>query len=282
MHSISVSTLAFDGHDFAAACVGIAQAGASYVEPAFVASYGDVSEDIFVASKAREMGRAMHAAGVSCTVLSAHVDMGGEAAQDQLGRRLDFAAELGASRLITNTGAAGTEERFLRNVAAVAEKARELDIVVCLENPGAGDNLFSSGSDMLEWADRLAYSHIGFNYDCGNVFTATSEGVDPAVDIECVLPFVTHLHLKDFQSDSSGWRICPIGQGAIGYDRLLARVAEVRPDLALSVEMPLRMSRPGRAGAVLGAVVPFETTVGSVRQSLQYLSEKLKATDINI
>jgi sugar phosphate isomerase/epimerase len=273
---LSASTLAFSGHEFSSACEAIAQCGFRYVEPAFIPGYGEFGDDELSTMNAAWLKAQAAAVGLSCRSVSAHVDLGAPDAVESMRLRLAFAAVIGANYLVANAGALGSEDGFAANVERVARIAEDCGVMVCIENPGHGASIFRRGAAMAAWKQRFDHPYINLNYDFGNIFTANNEQVDPAEDMLVVAPIAAHFHVKDVLSDADGWRMCAIGKGSIDYPSILARLASVQPDAALSVEMPLRLSRPMRGAAVFGPVVPIADVAAELKQSLAFIERNFR------
>lgn len=273
---LSASMLAFSGHEFSTACEAIAQCGFRYVEPAFIPGYGEFGDDELSIKNARRLKALATAAGLSCRSVSAHVDLGANDAVESMQLRLAFAAVIGADYLVANAGALGSEDAFTANVEQVARIAEDCHVMVCIENPGHGASIFRRGATMADWKRRFDNPWIDLNYDFGNIFTANDEQVDPADDMLAVASTTAHFHVKDVLSDANGWQMCAIGKGSIDYPSILARLASVQPDAALSVEMPLRLSRPMRGAAVFGRIIPIADVAAELKQSLAFIERHFR------
>ena len=254
---LSASTLALSGHSFAAACKAIADCGYDYVEPAYIEGYAEFSEADLSPANGAELKRVAANHGLAIRSVSAHVDMGAGDAFARMMPRLEFAVSLGARFLITNAGSTGSDAIFASNLERLAPAAAARGIIICVENPGAGGSLFPDGQAMAAWKARIDHPSIDINYDVGNIFTASNEAIDPAADIAASAGFA-HFHIKDLRSHIDGWHMCAIGKGAIDYAPLLARLAVLQPGAAMTVEMPLRLWRPGRGAPKLKPIFPID------------------------
>lgn len=270
--NISISSLAFSGHGFAQACEAIAASGMRYVEPAFIEGYGAVSEDEFDQGSAKLIRDQAVSSGLMCRSVSAHIDTGATDALDRVKRRIDFAATVGARYLITNAGSEGTAAQFAANLEKLADFAVARDVTICIENPGDGRHLFTSAADMADWKARFDHPAIDLNYDFGNVFTASDETLDPALDMLAIVNTAAHFHVKDIASSATGWRICAIGDGAVNYRAILPTLARSQPDAAFSIEMPVRLSRPGRGKPIFEPVPSIEKITAQLRRSIDFVA----------
>lgn len=273
---LSASTLAFSGHDFATACDTIAACGFAYVEPAFIEGYGDFDDAEINVENAGVLKTQAEVVGLSCRSVSAHVDMSAADAVPRMVRRLDFAAALEARYLVTNAGPAGTDDLFAANLEKIAPLAEARNVVICIENPGHGSSLFPTGAAMAAWKRRIGHPFIDLNYDFGNIFTASDERLDPADDLRAVAETAAHFHVKDLLSDAWGWHMCAIGDGSIDYRSALPRLAGLRPDAALSIEMPLRLWRPMRGAARFKPVPPIAQIAAELTKSRAFVEDHFR------
>ena len=167
------------------------------------------------------------------------------------GRRLRFAKGIGASILITNSATPDAEDRFRRTLEAALPLCETLDVRIALENPGGGPSLIRDAATGVALVRAIGSPLVRLNYDVGNVYTASEERLDPNADVDAALPMMAHAHLKDVLSDPSGWRFVAIGAGSLRLTELARRLAEA--GIPVGLELPLRLSRPGRGDAVRAA-----------------------------
>jgi sugar phosphate isomerase/epimerase len=244
---ISISGAPYDGYEFPAMLDSLASCGAKYVEPAFIVGYtGAFDESAFTPAQARQYVAWLAGAGVKCHAFSSHIDLGREDAVEVFQGRMDFAAALGARVINTNAAARAWSERFFRNIEPLVRHAEQLGMVIGLENPGDGsDNLINTAADGIALLDRLGHPNLRLNYDAANTVShrpvGKPGGVIPADDALLAMPYCGHVHIKDARVTPDGYFFTPLGAGDIGCERIVRAVAKT--DLALSVELPLRLHR---------------------------------------
>ena len=273
---LSVSTAVCDGYDLPTTFATLADLGVRHVEPAYIKGYVEFDETAFEDAAAVAMARMLADAGLACTAVSAHLDLGADAAADALKRRLAFAKRVGAGIVITNATTRDREDRFRATIAAVEPVAADLDMVVALENPGQGtDNLIACGADAARLMDAVGSPNIRVNYDVGNVYTYSYEDVRPETDMAAALPWAVHFHLKDIREDGEDWLFCPVGDGVIDYESVLRQLAAC-PDAPVGLELPLRLYRPGRVDPIRRPE-PLDLAVirDAVTRSLDFVRTRL-------
>jgi sugar phosphate isomerase/epimerase len=275
---ISVSTAIYDGYDMDTALERLAEAGVSYVEPAFIKGYmGEFTEADFAESKADVLRHRLNELGLSCLAMSSHIDLGAGDAVDVFKGRMNFAKGIGARLIISNTSKQPSKLKFYRNIEILAAFAAEIGLVIAIENPGHGeDDLFSNGSDAKVLLKEIGSEFIRINYDAGNIHTYNHGRVDIPSDLEAVLPMVVQLHLKDIADYDSGWRFCGIGKGLIDWPTIIALVKKHSPGLPLALEMPLRLQRPRYADPTrIPDRIPLDVIERELKDSLAYVQDLL-------
>jgi sugar phosphate isomerase/epimerase len=240
---IAVSTVPFDGYPMEVAFERIARLGAQSVETAFIQGYMDeFSEEIFSPENARRVRNLLKNSGLTCPVLSAHMDLGSKGAVQVFGRRMEFASEIGAGIIISNAAARSEEKAFFENIVRLGAVAQSLEMTIALENPGDGrKNLLDTARDGAELISRIGNPSVRLNYDFANPESHLKQRVNLEVELEALAPFAAYYHIKDVLADESGWRFPEIGRGSIDWATILPRLKE--DDTPLGLEIPLRMRR---------------------------------------
>ena len=269
--TLAVSLVAFDGLATETALDTIAAAGASHVEPAYIAGSMAFTEDDLSEAAATTLRAQIVAAGLGCVAVSAHMDNGAADATAKLERRLRFAQALGARFVITNTAREDRRDAFLRTARAALRTAEACGVMIAFENPGHGDtDLLRRGTLAADLLRDLGSPWATLNYDVGNALTNSEGAVRPEQDLPSALPLARHLHLKDMTAADGAWVYTAIGQGALDYRAILAQVA-TRPNVPVCVELPLRQIRKQGAAPVRGEVPTLDFVRAAVTQSVRYV-----------
>ena len=95
------------------------------------------------------------------------------------------------------------------------------------------------------------------NYDIANAFTYGQRDGSASEDLRFALPFAACIHLKDVIDTPTGWNFCAIGDGSIGYPDLMDLLRSLALTVPMAMELPLRLSRPGKQDLVRAAVPPL-------------------------
>lgn len=263
----AVSTAAFDGHPWEAALDSLASIGVRRVEPAFIQGYVAFEEDAFAAAPAARLSRLLDERGLGVQAVSAHMDLSDPEARAMLARRIDFAAALGASVLVTNAGPATGRDAIRARIEEALPRLEEAGLVLALENPGHGaGHLIGRGEDGAALVAALGAPRVRLNVDVGNLLTYAGE-VGPG--LSAALPFAAHAHLKDVAEDGPDWRFAALGEGLVDWPAAKGTMARLAPGLPVSLELPLRLRRPRRGDPVrMADPVPLSAIVESLRRSL--------------
>ena len=235
---ISVSSMAFDGYSLETALDELAGLGVQYVEPASVDKvFQHLVEADFCDARAAWLQEQMHARGLSCLSLSAHMDLTQPDSVDRLRRRLEFARAIGAGIVNTIAGPTAGLEGFRANIPAIAARAAELGLTLALENHG---DLVDRGRQIVQFIQGIGNPAVRCNYDTGNAWFYAKGALDPAAELDEVAPVVAHVHLKDPRVKDELMRWVALGDGVLdlpGVGRLLRNRL---PQAPVSIELSLR------------------------------------------
>lgn len=271
--SLVVSLVAFDGYPFETAVRTLAAIGVRRIEPALIAGYTDpFDETVFTDERARRMRIAAQAAGITCAAFSAHVDVGAPDGFDRVRRRLQFAAELGATRLVTNAARKEYRDRFFGTIERLIPEAQRSGVKIALENPGDGrSNLMDSAGDATELVARIDSPWVTVNYDPGNLVTHRPE-LEPEQDALALGARTGSLHLKDTARVDGRVRFVPLATGMIDYAKILAHTDTLAPPPEYSIEIPLRLARaPGGKPDRDPQPAPLDRIRAVVTRSLEWI-----------
>ena len=94
-------------------------------------------------------------------------------------------------------------------------------------------------SDELVWlCEQIGSPHFGVVMDIGNAFAV---GEHPVAFTTRVMPFLKHVHLKDYiaYASPSGWRLvrCALGEGVVDFADMLPRISLGAPDVLGCIEL---------------------------------------------
>lgn len=268
----AVSTAAFDGYPIEVALDELAALGVRAVEPAFIRGYTSFDEGAFSETGAQRLADALAARGLAVQGVSAHLDLSSPEAGAMLRRRIGFAGALGAPVLITNAGPEAGRAAILARLDEALPELEAAGVTLALENPGHGSgDLIGQGEAGAALVSALGSSRVRLNLDVGNLLTYAG-GVEPG--LSAALPFAAHAHLKDVATHGPDWRFVALGDGLVDWRAARAAMARLAPGLPVAVELPLRLSRPGRGDPVRAAEpLPLPAIREAVRRSLRAWSE---------
>jgi sugar phosphate isomerase/epimerase len=270
---LAVNTLAFHGYELSTAFEAIKSLGFTHVEPALISSYyPEFDEAFFSVSEALKMKRLITESDLKVRAMGGHMDLGAAGAVPRFVRRMEFAKELGASIIHTNSTTREKLPAFFRNLVELAEVARSLDLVIALENPGDGqDSVLASGRQGAELIEMLGLPFVRLNYDFSNTYSYSKGAIIPEEDFRAALPFTAHWHLKEMRSVNDEWEFVAIGHGITDYNYIFENTkSENLPPM--SIELPLRFYR----GADYKITRDPQTDPVSLEKILQVLDSSKK------
>jgi len=129
---------------------------------------------------------------------------------------------ISASAFLTEAGSEGEARRWAERVAAIAGRAREEGLRFGFHNhwsePVPREGNVSFLDLLLEQSPELLWLQL----DLGWVWEA---GADPATWLEKARGRSPVVHVKDFRNRGTAGH-CPVGDGEVGYDRVLPVAVE--------------------------------------------------------
>ncbi len=269
---ISVSTVVFDGQDMALGFDVLAGLGLDAVEPAFIKGYVAFDETAFGPVAAAVMADMLAQSGLRVAALSAHIDLGEDDSAARLLRRADYAARIGAPVLITNATSVPQKVAFEATLQQCLPEFAARGVVLALENPGHGvRSLMPNGGAAAAIVQAFDHPFLRLNYDIGNAMTYGARAVSARDDLAAALPWCARLHLKDVVSRGPHWAFCAIGDGDVGYKDLIGWLKQRSDCPSIGLELPLRLTRPGRGDPVRGsAPVPLADAREAIKRSIDF------------
>ena len=129
-------------------------------------------------------------------------------------------------------------EAFGDVVMSALPVAEELGLTLAVENHQDADS-----DDLIALCERIGSNRFGIALDTANPLAVAEE---PLVFARRILPWIKHVHLKDYRvfPSESGYRLirCALGEGVIDFPSLLGLFRD-RPEVTLSIEMAALQAR---------------------------------------
>ncbi len=274
MRIVSVSTMAFDGYPLETALDELAGLGVRWVEPASVDKiFQHLVEEDFCDARARWLRAELAKRGLACLSLSAHMDLTRADSVERFGRRLEFTRNIGARCVNTIAGPAEHADGFFENIPAIERRARDLGIVVALENHG---DLVDHGQQVRQFIASIGSPAIRVNYDTGNAWYYSKGHIDPVVEMDQLAPVIAHVHLKTPRVDDGLMRWVALGEGVLDIDAAGRVLQERMPGVPVSFELsPRQRSRGFEPRWRTPEVPPLASLRQTVTASLAALSRVL-------
>jgi inosose dehydratase len=225
----------FCNRNFDSFLSGAAAAGFEHVAIGFFPNYYEelienMTEDDIAALRARlEL--------LNLTPVAAYVrsNLSAEGGLELFKRRLDGVKAFGVS--IADTGVTGVPddasddereriaEQFAAGIREAGDYAAELGLIIALETHGG---LTGDAEACLSLMERVDHDHVRLAYDPANFrFYA---GADPHERLDELVPWIAHTHYKDHAGPAGNPEFPLVGEGEVGYDTLLPKLAELGYD----------------------------------------------------
>ena len=271
---VSVSTMAFDGYSLETALDELAGLGVKHVEPASVDKiFQHLVEEDFCDGRASWLRDQLEARRLSCLSLSVHMDLTGPDAVERFHRRLKFARNIGARCVNSIAGPTGKLEEFRKNIPAIADRARDLGVMIALENHG---DLLDREQQVLELIREIDHPAVRVNYDTGNAWYYSKGAINPVEELALLAPVVAHVHVKTPKIVDGLLRWVALGDGILDLPGLARVLKERMPGVPVSYELsPRQRSRDFEPRWRMQEIPPLSELRELITQSLQALERVL-------
>ena len=139
--------------------------------------------------------------------------------------RIDLASRLGGNILVADGGEFDNlrqEFALYDSLSEIGDHASKYGIVVALETHAG----ITQNSDSIEKTMRaVAHPNVMINFDTANILFY-NRAVDPLRELERVIGFVAHMHLKDSRGRFRDWYFPSLGQGGAVDFRSISGICE--------------------------------------------------------
>jgi len=160
---------------------------------------------------------------------------------DRFIRRLEFARNIGARCVNSIAGPIGKLEEFQKNIPVIADRARDLGIVIALENHG---DLLDREQQALDFIRHVNHPAVRVNYDTGNAWYYSKGTINPVEELALLAPVVAHVHVKTPKIVDGVLRWVALGDGILDLPAMARVLKERMPGVPVSYELsPRQRSR---------------------------------------
>lgn len=267
MLEIGVFTNSYGPHGVRAAVEGASKAGIKHVEVAMKAhDQGGliVSEGAVVTEKTSmeaidELREWMKGLGVSPTTSNGGGDITTPEGVAVVKARLDRAKRLGSKYFVMSVGHE-LDDNVAANIREIGDYAAELGIKISLETHPP---LVTNAEVGIATIKKINHPNVGINFDTANMYYYT-DGIDAAAELEKMIDYVTHVHLKESNMGYKEWFFPAVGDGKIPVKRMVEILNKAGYDGPLSLEVE---------GVEGEGQLTFEQYHDRIARSAQYLRE---------
>lgn len=174
--------------------------------------------------------------GLRPSIFSGHSDLTTPEGLDDGQKAAASCHKLGLDTFVTAIGGHYKEgedkEAFMRHIRTLAHDCRTLGITVGLEVHG---EIMSTGAASARLIEEIGEDNVRVTYDTANCeFYGGVKAVD---DLEAVIPYLCHVHVKDKAGAQDEWNFPAVGEGNVDFARVLQLLRDGGYDGGLSVEI---------------------------------------------
>ena len=186
-----------------------------------------------------------------------HGDLRTDEGVEILRQQMDIAEELGV-RFYT-VSAPERSSTVYDNLLKLADYALARGMIICLETHPP---LVPDAAGGLQTMRDLKHSNIRINFDTATLFYY-NEDIDIVAELEGLVEYVVHVHLKDSRRKYQDWYFPALGEGNIDFPAIFRVFDQVGFRGPFSLELE----------GIAGEERTLELHHGRVKRSLEYLRE---------
>lgn len=218
--------------DFAASCAQIKKAGCAGVD---LWSTPRMCEHIVPQSDAREIKRIVRDNGLEPVAFTAYHTLSQSESLDRFLWSLDFAAEVGAPRVVTNgIDWKGDRASFLKHIAPALVRAKERGVKISFENH-SGQPFSGTGEELLALAEAETHPFFGFTVAPAHLATRRSDVPATIRGLKGRIFFYAWDHVPGVDDDGKQFRWPPPdplhqfpGKGALDFAEFLRALRDAQ------------------------------------------------------
>lgn len=165
--------------------------------------------------------------------ISGHCEMGGRQGNVLLTERIALAAKLGVDIVVIGSGKIETAEEEANFYQALNDNldfASKHNIILALET---GGDYIPTGGKLASIIQKVNSPYLKATYDPANVLA--SGNVDIFDDINGVLPYLAHVHLKEYSPNMENFP--PLGDGIVDFNKFFSLLADANYKGDFSIEV---------------------------------------------
>lgn len=224
------------------------------------------------AAKVKEM---MNNSALSCYAFSGHVDLTEDGQYQDFLKKIEFAAQIGAKIINTNSGPIDKKDIFFKNMVKIIEVAEKWGIIIGLESHG---DIVSTAKDSVSIFEHFNHPLVRLNYDTGNTLFYSRGTVRVEEDIKYGLPYLAHLHLKDITIRNGKVEYCAIGKGDIAFPQFFEALKDCKQEIPCGFEIPVHVKGDLDLLKPVGTPMSETDIFAAAKTSLDYVTQQLEKT----
>jgi len=237
MHNILAGhTNSYHSYGLDEALQGIARAGFKYVELSAVRGWTEHVPLEASDAQIAEIKAKLDRLGLRASALSGHSDLTTPEGLADGKRAIELCPKLGIHVMNTAVGGHASKEEnksaFMKHIFDLADHAARHNVFIALEVHG---DIMATGQLSIPLIKEIGRANVRINYDTANCMFYG--GVRAEDDIRAVVPYLSHVHLKDTKGGKGEWNFPAIGEGNVNFARVLKILEEEGYTGPFSVEI---------------------------------------------
>ncbi|MDI9594622.1 MAG: sugar phosphate isomerase/epimerase [Atribacterota bacterium] len=284
---IVVGLVSYQGYEVDQIFKNLHGIGAKYVEIDYIKTplgvvheYGLTHLNENDLQKSENFSQLLNHYHLQALTFSGHVKLSIEADVELFLKKMEFAKEIGAKYITTGEGPAEKKQEFFKYIQRVEKKARDLDLLVCLETE-MSNTLITRGTEGIPIINEIASPYIKMTYDTGNIYYAQKGNIDMVEDLRSAIDYIETIHFKDPFIIDGTIQFGEIGKGKINFLELAKIIKEKGRIIPITIEIPYFFySSQWGPFEVSKKILPIEDVNRLIKNSLSFIRDLFKEQSI--
>lgn len=280
---IAVGLVSYQGYDVDQIFRNLQGIGAEYVEIDYIKTplgvvneYGLTHLSKNDLQNSKDFLRLLNQYHLRALTFSGHVKFIIEEDVELFLKKMEFAKKIGARYITTGESPVEKKQEFFKHIQWIEKKARELDLLVCLETE-MSNTLITRGTEGISIINEIASPYIKMTYDTGNIYYAQKGKIDMAEDLRSAIDYIETIHFKDPYFIDGMLRFGEIGKGEINFFELVKIIKAQSRIIPITIEIPyFFQSNQWSPFEVSKKIFPIEDINHLISNSIRFIQGLLK------
>jgi len=257
--------------------------GAEYVEVDYIKTplgvvneYGLTHLNESDLQKPKDFFQLLNQYQLKALTFSGHVKLSIEEDVELFLKKMEFAKKIGVKYITTGEGPAEKRQEIFKHIRWIEKKARELDLLVCLETE-MSNTLITRGTEGIPIINEIASPYIKMTYDTGNIYYAQKGNIDITEDLRSAIDYIEVIHFKDPYIIDGTIQFGEIGKGEINFFELAKIMKAKGRIIPITIEIPyFFQSNQWGPFEVSEKILPIEDVNRLLSKSIGFIQDLFK------